>query len=72
MRWRKRFTGPSERTFDRCAIATPNGDDDVLSRRALGTIKQQGVMAPEMCIEPVDFFDRLSDKGVKIMREGRL
>ncbi len=37
-----------------------------------GTITRRGVMAPEMCIEPVQFFDRLSDKGVKIMREGRL
>ncbi len=37
-----------------------------------GKITRRGVMAPEMCIEPVEFFDRLSDKGVKIMREGRL
>ena len=37
-----------------------------------GRIRQRGVMAPEMCIEPVEFFDRLSDKGVRIMREGRL
>jgi saccharopine dehydrogenase-like NADP-dependent oxidoreductase len=37
-----------------------------------GKITKRGVMAPEMCIEPVEFFDRLSDKGVKIMREGRL
>lgn len=37
-----------------------------------GKITRRGVMAPEMCIEPVEFFDRLSDKGVKILREGRL
>jgi saccharopine dehydrogenase-like NADP-dependent oxidoreductase len=37
-----------------------------------GKIKQRGVMAPEMCIEPVEFFDRLSDRGVRILREGRL
>ncbi len=37
-----------------------------------GAITRRGVMAPEMCIEPVDFFDRLSDKGIKILREGRL
>ena len=37
-----------------------------------GEITQRGVMAPEMCIDPVQFFDRLSDKGVRIMREGRL
>jgi len=37
-----------------------------------GAITQRGVMAPEMCIDPVKFFDRLSDKGVRIMREGRL
>ncbi|RJP74507.1 MAG: hypothetical protein C4532_02215 [Candidatus Abyssobacteria bacterium SURF_17] len=37
-----------------------------------GLITRRGVMAPEMCLDPVQFFDRLSDKGVKIMREGRL
>jgi saccharopine dehydrogenase-like NADP-dependent oxidoreductase len=37
-----------------------------------GEIKRRGVVAPEMCIDPVPFFDRLSDKGFKIMREGRL
>ena len=37
-----------------------------------GRIAQKGVMAPEMCIEPVEFFDRLSDKGVRILREGHL
>jgi saccharopine dehydrogenase-like NADP-dependent oxidoreductase len=37
-----------------------------------GKIAQRGVVAPEMCIEPVDFFDRLADKGVKILREGHL
>jgi len=25
-----------------------------------------------MCIDPVEFFDRLSDKGVRILREGHL
>lgn len=37
-----------------------------------GRITQRGVVAPETCIEPVEFFDRLSDKGVKILREGHL
>ena len=37
-----------------------------------GRITRRGVMAPEMCIEPVEFFDRLSDNDVKILREGRL
>ncbi len=37
-----------------------------------GRITQRGVVAPEMCIEPVEFFDRLADKGVKILREGHL
>ena len=37
-----------------------------------GKITQRGVVAPEMCIEPVEFFDRLADKGVKILREGHL
>ncbi len=37
-----------------------------------GRITQRGVMAPEMCLDPVEFFDRLSDKGIRIMREGRL
>ncbi|MBI5115752.1 saccharopine dehydrogenase NADP-binding domain-containing protein [Candidatus Poribacteria bacterium] len=37
-----------------------------------GEIAQKGVMSPETCIDPVRFFDRISDKGVKIMREGRL
>jgi hypothetical protein len=25
-----------------------------------------------MCMEPVEFLDRLADKGVKILREGHL
>jgi len=37
-----------------------------------GKITQRGVVAPEMCIEPVEFLDRLADKGVKILREGHL
>jgi len=37
-----------------------------------GAITRRGVVAPEMCIDPVAFFDRLSDEGFKIMREGRL
>jgi saccharopine dehydrogenase-like NADP-dependent oxidoreductase len=37
-----------------------------------GQISQRGVVAPEMCIEPVEFLDRLADKGVKILREGHL
>jgi saccharopine dehydrogenase-like NADP-dependent oxidoreductase len=37
-----------------------------------GAINRRGVVAPEMCIDPVKFFDRLSDEGIKILREGRL
>lgn len=37
-----------------------------------GGIARRGVMTPETCVDPVLFFDRLSDKGVRIMREGRL
>jgi lysine 6-dehydrogenase len=37
-----------------------------------GAITRRGVAAPEMCIDPVQFFDRLSDQGIKILREGRL
>ncbi len=37
-----------------------------------GRITRRGVVAPEMCMEPVEFFDRLADKGVKILREGHL
>lgn len=37
-----------------------------------GKITRRGVVSPEMCIDPVQFFDRLSNEGVKIMREGRL
>lgn len=37
-----------------------------------GAITRRGVVAPEMCIDPVQFFDRLSDEGIKILREGRL
>lgn len=37
-----------------------------------GRITQRGVVAPEMCIEPVEFLDRLADKGLKILREGHL
>lgn len=37
-----------------------------------GRITRRGVVAPEMCIEPVEFFDRLADKGVRILREGHL
>ncbi len=37
-----------------------------------GRITQRGVFSPEMCIEPVEFLDRLSDKGLKILREGHL
>lgn len=37
-----------------------------------GRISRRGVVAPEMCIEPVEFLNRLADKGVKILREGHL
>ncbi len=37
-----------------------------------GRITRRGVSAPEMCVEPVEFFDRLANKGVKILREGHL
>lgn len=37
-----------------------------------GAIEERGVLTPETCIDPVLFFDRISDEGVKIMREGRL
>jgi saccharopine dehydrogenase-like NADP-dependent oxidoreductase len=37
-----------------------------------GRITQRGVLTPEMCMEPVEFLDRLADKGVKILREGHL
>jgi len=47
-----------------CAVAALMLLEEAITRR--------GVVAPEMCIDPVQFFDRLSDQGIRILREGRL